>query len=103
MAHKLPELHLNQRISQDAANDLHHVICNPHKIPSYFSRKVEPKPPVRLLHGHLYDLLKPLWLELRLLGVLPVEKITTGNSFDIFSCKGRPELYTYTTRSPTSY
>jgi hypothetical protein len=69
-----PYKHPDQQFSQDPVMNLLHINSNP------FVRKADPKPPVRLLHGHLYDLLKPMWLELRVLGVLPVERIATGDN-----------------------
>ncbi|KDR11871.1 gustatory and odorant receptor 24-like [Zootermopsis nevadensis] len=59
-------------------------------------RRVEPEPPIRLVHGHLYDLLKPLWLELRLLGALPVEKIATGCGQPVFKQTFIATLYSVT-------
>ena len=37
-------------------------------------------PSAQLQKDHIYEELQPLWLELRVLGVLPVEKTTNGKA-----------------------
>ncbi|KAJ4427572.1 hypothetical protein ANN_25220 [Periplaneta americana] len=64
------------------------------KVNSFFGN-VDPKTPVQFYKYHLYDLLKPLWLELRVLGVLPLEK-TTEHGSTVFRRTCAAMLYSVT-------